>query len=185
MNTAHKIDDYEQQAIDFLESTNTRLDVKYLYTGKHFDSDTEDRDIYLFTLTNGKFSYSANFGDSIHNTERRKLANYMPYSAHQLWGNALQVAIRAGFIDHKGHKINREAVKQAKTLKPNAYDILACLDILYCDTFEEFCAEFGYDEQPITEHDSVMQTFLKCREQSRALNKLFTSDELQSLSEIN
>jgi len=137
---------YQQQAIDFLKESNTKLDIKYLHTGKHFHDDTEERDIYLFTLTNDKFSYSANFGDSIRNTEKRKIA---------------------------------------KNYKPNEYDVLSCLDVLHVDSFEEFCFEFGYDDLPLSEHDNVMRIFLKCREQSNALKKLFTNDQLEQLQEIN
>lgn len=62
------MNDYEQQAIDFLESTGTKLELLHIAYDKYFYDDKERRDIYKFTLTRGKRSYTARFGQSIANT---------------------------------------------------------------------------------------------------------------------
>lgn len=62
MNT---ITDYEQQAAEFMAVTNSKIDVKYLRTGKHFDSDSTERDIYKITLTSKGRTYKFNFGQSL------------------------------------------------------------------------------------------------------------------------
>lgn len=175
MNTAHKIDSYEQQAIDFLEATNTTLEIKYLYTGKHFADDTEARDIYSFVLSNNKHTYSANFGDSLNNTK---------YNQYVTGKKGLKCKQDYDFCRANNIPVIGERVKPQKKRTPSSYDILACLDVLYCDTFEEFCDEFGYSDQPLKEHDKIMQTYLKCREQSNALKKLFTDEQLEQLAEI-
>jgi hypothetical protein len=61
------INEFEQQCIDFLTKTNTTMTVKYNRTGKYFDSDKEQRDIYDITLTRGNRSYTFTFGQSINN----------------------------------------------------------------------------------------------------------------------
>ena len=44
------ISEYETQAQAFLDKTNTELRIESKWRGRHFDSDTEDRDIYLLSL---------------------------------------------------------------------------------------------------------------------------------------
>ncbi len=145
-----QISEYEKQALDFLESTNTSLKIAYSHTDKYFSNDTEKRDIYRFTFENKKSVYSALFGDSIVNTKKN------------------------------GSAKNRFTQR----INPTAYDILTCMDSYMPDTFEDFCAEFGYDDQPLSEHDNVMRVFLNVREQVNGMNKLFNSEQLGQLSEI-
>ena len=63
-------DDFLKDAMNFLKSTNTEMNIVLTGYGKHFDTDKDDRNIYTFTLNrNGKI-YKSTFGDSIHNTEK-------------------------------------------------------------------------------------------------------------------
>ena len=64
---------------------------------------------------------------------------------------------------------------------PNAYDVLSCLDVLYSDTFEDFCADFGYDVDSI----KAEKTYRAMQEQDRALRRLFTTEHLEKLQEIS
>ncbi len=91
---------YEQQAIDFLNSTNTKFKAVYLKHDFYFLGDKQRRDIYRITLIRTGKRYSLTFGQSI-----------------------------AG---------------AGKT--PTPYDVLACLQKYDVGTFEDFCGEFGYDE---------------------------------------
>lgn len=68
------MNEYEKQAKEFCEKFGVTIDINYLKTDKHFKGDDEKRDIYLIKITRGKKEYIFNFGDSIHNTEKRKLA---------------------------------------------------------------------------------------------------------------
>lgn len=61
---------YKQQAKKFLKDTKTNISIIFLRKGLHFEGDTEQRNIYNVTLLNDKHTYSFNFGDSIHNTEK-------------------------------------------------------------------------------------------------------------------
>lgn len=57
---------YEQQAIEFLESTNTKLDIKYKEFGPMpWDNDGQQRNIYLVTLSNANGEYRFDFGSSV------------------------------------------------------------------------------------------------------------------------
>lgn len=180
MKPAIKISEYDQQAIDFLESTGTKFEIVYTHTDKYFSNDTEKRDIYTFTLVNGKGSYSAKFGDSTYNTQRKAYVN-LPYR-YQCYskGKNLGFKMRPG-----GTAPTRQESAAVKRYKPSAYDILACLDTYVPDTFEEFCSEFGYDDLPLHRHDDIMQIFLNVRAQSKGLKAMFTDEQLEQLAEIN
>lgn len=178
MKVQIKITEYDQQAIDFLESTGTKLDIKYLYTGSYFPDDTDQRDIYQFTLTNDKGSYSAQFGDSLNNTKLnhfRTTKRTCDYKEDYAFCKANKIPVSAS---------GRIMVSAQKRVNPSAYDILACLDSYVPDTFEEFCSEYGYNEQPLSDHNKVMSIYLKCKEQASGLKAIFSESELYQLTEI-
>lgn len=70
--------------------------------------------------------------------------------------------------------------KTREAIKPTAYDVLACLDVLYSDTFDDFCSDFGYDTDSI----KAEKIYKSMQEQDRALRKLFTMDEIDLLNMI-
>ena len=67
-----------------------------------------------------------------------------------------------------------------KTVCP--YDVLACVNgDAYCpETFKDFCAEYGYDEDSI----KALQTFRRCSAFAKRLRVFFTEAELTQLQEI-
>lgn len=66
------MNEYEQQANEFLTKHNAKIKIDFLNFGKYFDDDKESRNIYRFTITRNGKQYSAKFGDSIANTENGK-----------------------------------------------------------------------------------------------------------------
>lgn len=67
---------------------------------------------------------------------------------------------------------------------PKAYDILACLNVYEVDDFANFCMEFGYELNTAEQIRQAQKTHLAVAEESRALRRLFTSEQLEQLSEI-
>ena len=66
----------------------------------------------------------------------------------------------------------------------DAYSVLACCSSEYhCpETFEEFCNEFGYNEDSIKDK----KTFDACKKQSAKLKKIFNTKKMvEDLMEIN
>lgn len=53
------------------------------------------------------------------------------------------------------------------------------------NTYEEFVMEYGYDDQPLQDHDGVMRIYLNCKEQRDGLQRIFTPEQLEQLAEIN
>ena len=59
------MNEYEKQAQDFLESTETELTVEYSHYSKYFPADKESRAVFEFTLCRAGKSYTGTFGQSI------------------------------------------------------------------------------------------------------------------------
>ena len=68
-----------------------------------------------------------------------------------------------------------------KQLRPTYYDILACLDI-YEGTLDDFVADFGYDDQPVSK---VIETYNAVIDQSLQLKHILTAKAVRQLQEIN
>lgn len=64
---------------------------------------------------------------------------------------------------------------------PTLYDVLACLQKYDVGSFEDFCNEFGYD----TDSRKALKTYKAVVKEYNAMSRLFTSEELEILSEIN
>ena len=71
--------EYEKQAIDFLNKTNSKIEIEFLKRDFHFDEDKEKRNIYKVTLSKGIRKYTFNFWDSIFNTNKSKRENPSNY----------------------------------------------------------------------------------------------------------
>lgn len=59
---------YQKQATDFLEKTNTTLKAKFLKFDYHFANDENKRNIFKITIKNSRGSFSLNFGSSINDS---------------------------------------------------------------------------------------------------------------------
>lgn len=67
--------EYTERADRFLVDTGTKLSIEYLRTAPYFIGETKSRDVYRFTLSNARGSYSHEFGNSIQATENREAAH--------------------------------------------------------------------------------------------------------------
>lgn len=74
-----------------------------------------------------------------------------------------------------------EYIERKEKTPPTAYDILACLTKYDPHTFEDFCADFGYD----TDSRKAERTYKAVKEEWNGLQALFNNDELTELQEIN
>lgn len=168
--------EYTEQADKFLADTDTTFTLEFQYTGPYFGDDKTKRDVYRFTLKNARGEYSSTFGDSTHNTKLRGWATdttgRIPYpnkrAALKLYGSEQM----------------RERAKWRK-YRPSAYDILACLEKYDPDTFDNWAADMGYNDQPLSEYPNVLKVWTACVEQYRGLARMFSDAEMEQLREIN
>lgn len=125
---------YEQQAQDFLQSTNTKFSTSFKAHDFYFPEDKGARDIYYVTLKNDRHRYRFTFGQSITNA-----------------GKA-----------------------------PTPYAVLASLTKCEVGTFEDFCSDYGYD----TDSRKAYKTYKAVLREWKNIEKLYTSEELEQLQEI-
>ena len=62
--------EYELQAEKFLKETNTELSWKFVAKRPYFDGDKKERDVWMFSLVNGRGMYAGTYGASLADTER-------------------------------------------------------------------------------------------------------------------
>lgn len=148
---------YEKQAQDFLDKTQTTFKAEYIKTGFHFDGDKEERDIYKITLQRGNRKMVFNFGQSIVNS-----SIFQPQTDYS-----------------KGVNAQRILLKMGKT--PTPYDILACLQKYEVGSFENFCDEFGYNVDSI----KAEKTYNAVVKEWQEVQKLWSDGEIALLQEIN
>jgi hypothetical protein len=172
------ISQYDQQALDFLKETGAEIKVEFLKNGKHFDDDKENRDIYSVTISRGKRSYKFNFGQSIAHSGKFFVGYKMagdnihrdakPFNDHN---KARQAAFGSGGM---------WVILNKKFEIPSAYSILACLEKYDVGTFENFCSEFGYDEDS-RKAEKIYKAVL---DEYKSLQALFSEEELDKMQEI-
>ena len=64
---------------------------------------------------------------------------------------------------------------------PTAYDVLSCLTKYDVGSFEDFCSEFGYD----TDSRAAYKTYKAVLKEWKNIERLFTSEQIEMLQEIN
>jgi hypothetical protein len=154
---------YTQQAEKFLQDTKTTLKADFTEHRKHFDTDKETRDVYTVTLTReGKKPFIFSFGQSIANsgtiTEKRETTD--------------KFKIEGGFIPKPtDFKRNRTA--------PTAYDVLASLTKNEVGSFDDFCSDFGYDNDSRT----AEKVYIAVQKEYSEVKRLF-NDVMDALQEI-
>jgi len=177
------ISTYEQQANDFLTKTGTAIEINYKKFDYHFQDDKDKRDVYSICINRGTRSMSFDFGQSLNNSGLRVRNKNNNKITHTISMDA--------FIDKDG-KINISKFKFnlpyplgsfEEILKPKAptnYDILACLTKYDPNTFEDFCSEFGYDE----DSRKALKVYEAVKKEFTDLCTLFNDEELTELAEI-
>jgi hypothetical protein len=162
---------------DFLASTNTEINVQFLKNDYHFAGDKDKRDIYQVTIKRGQRKFSFDFGQSIIKSQ---------YYKDRIEGRTytLNGGCRTG--NYSIRDLNKYVsggmnVTLIKGEEPTAYDILACLQKYDVGSFEDFCSEFGYDEDSKTAEKIYKAV---CKEFDNVC-KIWTDEEIELLQEIN
>ncbi len=175
--------DYQQQAIDFLNKVEAKIEMNYLKSGKHFDDDKENRDIYGVTITNKRGrKYTFNFGQSYSNSGFYYTKGRTKYLLPDKLLNKNKSEL-GRFIKSN---IDWEYLNNGKSdiihypVKPTEYDILACITKYDPDTFENFCSEFGYD----TDSRRAEAIYEAVKDEYLNICRLFNEDELNEMAEI-
>lgn len=172
--------EYEQQAEDFLNATNTEFKCEFSHNGKHFVDDNETRDIYIITLIRGRRSYSFTFGQSIADSGfyYTKGRQKIDIERSQLTNKHIVAWIKLRDYDFMNNG-KSDVIHYPAT--PTAYDVLSCLTKNDPGTFENFCSDFGYDE----DSRKAEKTYIAVCEEWKNVCALFSDEEIEQLQEIS
>lgn len=183
------MDEYEQEAQQFLKETNTEFKAEFLKNGFHFQDDKEPRDIYLITLKRGEREFKFNFGQSLNNSGKyislitQNFKNPKDDKEDLTRGQSLTEEeykkifwkIKRDFGDIKG------IIELNKNFEiPSAYDVLAGLTCSEVGDFKNFCDDFGYD----TDSRKAEKTYKAVLEEWNNIKMLYTDEEILKLQEI-
>ena len=69
--------------------------------------------------------------------------------------------------------------------EPTAYDILTCLgaDSYVSDDFDDFCSEYGYDNEPGPKRTKARKIWKACLAQNESLRRCFTEEQIEEMRE--
>ena len=166
--------EYQQQAIDFLNSVGATMRMEYLGKSRPRWDETHLHNHYQVTIRNkAGVSWSFDFWDSLANTELCDMTDddYARKSRHM------------NFADLPGtekHNVHWELRNKKKDAELTEYEVLSCLTTYDVGTFEDFCDEFGYS----TDSRKTEQTYFAVQDEYNHMHKLFSNIELLQLSEI-
>lgn len=177
--------EYLKQANDFLNKTNSTLEIKFLKTGKYFQNDKKERDIYEFTLTRGKRIYKGTFGNSMKDSGIKLNGNFVTTEAAidkkllDADNNTFRLFSLTRLSWALGYPVSYREIELPKM--PNAYDILSCLTKHDVGSFEDFCSEFGYG----VDSRSAEKIYKAVVKEYEGLSMLYSDEELKEMSEIS
>lgn len=169
------MNEYLKQALDFLEKAKAsiKIDFSGVVTNKEWKENAK-RNLYNVTITTPLGSINFDFWGSIYNTEITTMT-IEEYAKKRF-------KCQYGYLTSTDKAKARKELKEKKaTAAPTAYDILACLTKYDLGTFEEFCCEFGYDEDSKT----ADRIYIEVIKEYKQLERIFTTEQMEELREIN
>lgn len=173
--------EYNKQANEFLTKTGTEYKAEFLKFDKHFEDDKEERLIFKITLTRGTRKYSFNFGASLNDTEK---------AFKMLHGKTLYGDDWRGNLQYPAKRLRDEEVLRAliplitkhkdKIKLPSAYSVLACLTKYNPYDFNDFCMQYGYDN----DSKKAEKTYNAVKEEWQNVQALWSDKEIEQLQDI-
>lgn len=169
------MNEYVKQAAEFLHKAHAEMKIEYVGLALNKEwKEKEKRCLYEITLTSPRGSMVFDFWDSIRNTEIKTMT--LEAYAEKWYRTAFSSLTQAEKM-----QANKELAVKKKTAVPSVYDVLACLTKYDPGTFEDFCSDYGYNEDSRT----AERIYFAVRKEYTQLARLFTLEQMEELAEIN
>jgi len=173
--------EYERASDFFLESTKSQILFNNQRIKKHFDDDKEQRLVFNVTIKRGTRKFSFDFGTSINDTIKAIVLIANRPNRNNKFSSVAQ-ALNVYTTESIFFKQKLETALTENTIqKPSSYDVLACLQKYEVGTFEDFCSNFGYEEDS-RKSENIYKAVLK---EYDNLCKLFSDEELEVMQFIS
>jgi len=170
------------QAAEFVEATEITIEKNYIGHSRRFgDTPTAQFDITIKRADKAPWTFA--FNDSIANSYQIKDENHKMIPRWEKYGDCMgRYAGRKGFdetLRSGGGKWYSVEIKYL-AITPTDYDLLACTDASCCETLQDFCDKHGLDDSV-----KAREIWLAVQDESAALRRIFSTEELEALQEIN
>lgn len=166
--------EYTEQAKKFLQDAGATMKINF--QGRAINTmwkEKQLRNLYAVTITTPRGSYTFDFWDSLHNTELTQM------TAEQCAREYFHM-LYEGMTYFEQCKVHAELAKKRKEARPRCYDVIACLTKYDPGTFEDFCSEYGYDEDSKT----AERVYIAVQNEFANLKRIFTPEQLEAMQEI-
>lgn len=166
--------EYTEQAEKFLQDANATMKIDF--QGRAINTawkEKELRNLYAVTITTPRGSYTFDFWDSLYNTEITQMTveQYARKHFRMLYEDMTHI---------EQSKARAELVKKQKEARPSCYDVIACLTTYDPGTFEDFCSEYGYDE----DSRAAERIYIAVQKEFANLKRIFDPEQLEAMQEI-
>lgn len=172
---------YEKQATDFLEKTGCKMTITYKENRKYFPNDKETRDVYDIEIKRGSRVWKFEFGNSMNDSEfvavYGKTKYPIPASFREKSNSEIALYVKQNLQSDFG---TVKADHIIRPVEPSEYSVLSCLTKYDPESFENFCSEYGYDEDSRT----AERTYNAVVKEWQNVCMIWTDDEIEELREI-
>lgn len=166
--------EYTEQAEKFLQDAGATMKIEF--QGRAINAawkEKELRNLYAVTITTPRGSYTFDFWDSLYNTELTQMTIEQYARKHFCM-------LYEDMTRSEQSKARAELAKKQKEARPTCYDVLACLTTYDPGTFEDFCAEYGYDE----DSRAAERIYIAVQKEFANLKRIFTPEQIEAMQEI-
>lgn len=164
-----------EQVKNFLNKANAKCEIVYGGISRNENwKEKEKRNWYDVTITTPRGKMTFTFWDNIHNTEISTMT-FEEYAKKKLKYNRVEDMSYGEKV-----KAKNDLARLKEKAVPNEYDVLACLEKYDVGTFEDFCSEFGYDEDSRT----AKRIYIAVIKEYKDLTRIFTEKQMEELSKI-
>lgn len=169
------MNEYIKQAEDFLKKANATMKIDFMGLAINRDwKETNPRNLYNVTLATPRGSMNFDFWDSIYNTEIKAM------SLEEYVKKCYRMSFTSLTFTEET-KARKELAAKKKAAVPSVYDVLACLTKYDPGIFEDFCSDYGYDE----DSRAAERVYFAVQKEYTQLARLFTPEQMEELAEIN
>lgn len=205
---------HDQQAKDLLDRTGVTLSKSLLRTDRQKNNDALITDVYQIDIMKGEtvfsFEYFNSHQDSgpfvIKHRQQKKTEDVLKVcseaEARKIWKEAVSNGYNsmtapkskeANYLRKIVYKYDTSSIgpnfnfwlhKNKDQKAPSDYDILACLQKYDVGSFSDFCGDFGYDDQPMSEHGEIMKTYQAVKSEYTGVLSIWNGIDLEELSDI-
>ena len=188
MTTEH----YEQKAIDFLNKNNIKIDITFKKNDFYSSGDKDKRDIYEITIKKNNRLMTFNFGQSLNKSgfkviyiyknfeDTKKKFSHIFNDANLYKSKNLEDDILDKFFYNRSFFGNAQVIEITPPTPPTSYDVLSCLTYNDPGTFEDFCLEFGYNNDSIKD----LELYQKVVKEYQQVLTIFNDNEIKEIQDF-